>query len=149
MTCLFFQTLDDMQSKTKNYLRLYSEQSFLRKEPDCHQVVLEAMRLGGESISERYDDHSVSGIYWEALFFSGVFDLQQKAEAYVKSRPKMASGLDIDKLVARATRAGSVELLTSLMELTLQLDMEEYDKSRAFEGVIVKHCEKYIFDKAS
>ena len=36
---------------------------------------------------------------------------------------------------------GNLELLTGLMELTLQMNLEHYEKSRAFEGVIMFHCE--------
>ena len=38
----------------------------------------------------------------------------------------------------------SLELLSSLMELSLQMQLEPYEKSRAFEGVILHHCELNI-----
>lgn len=89
-----------------------------------------------------HGDFSLLAYCWETLFFSGKFEMQERADKFLVANPKLPHYLDADHLLARANRFNSEPVFRRLVQMCLLYDQDDYEKTRFFEGLLVCQCEK-------
>jgi len=98
----------------------------------------DAIRSGGLRLASEYRDVFVLLSFWEALFFSNKFESQQKAEKIMDDFPQLVGLVDIDSVIARASRFNKEDIFRRLLELNLRHEKTTttYHKSRSFEALL-------------
>ena len=144
--------------------RLYLEETLLASElKDDSGMSKEVLRLveqRGRIVAETHGDLTVLASCWETMFFSTRFELQQRAAAFLKENVKVGHillnsviplnmespnlqivhSLDPDHLLGRAHRSRNESNFRRLIEIALTHDLDDYEKTRFFEGLLVFQC---------
>jgi hypothetical protein len=139
-------TLDALLAKIRNYLRLYLEETLAAGD---EAEILPLVKREGLAIADLHADYSVLVLFWETLFFSSKFSTQQLSEEFFQEHPKVTRHIDVDRVLARANRQKDEGRFRKLVEISLQYDLEDYEKTRAFEGLLVYQCERGLFQGAT
>jgi hypothetical protein len=83
-------------------------------------------------------------LYWETFFFSEEYKYQSFADNFLAEHPKLPRYLDMDHLLDRAVRYQQESFFRQLLEISLKFDLEEYEKIRALESLLVFQCKCFF-----
>lgn len=104
--------------------------------------MLDVVKTQGMNIMDCFQkDSSILVLYWEALFFSDKFRMQEMAETFLFEHPEVARNLDADHILSRASDVTDDRVFRQLIEICMRFDLDDYNKTRAFEGLLLHQCE--------
>ncbi len=137
----------DLVKKCLMYVRLFGEELLFKLDDE---TLFEAIVAKGKSFVKVHDNFELLGQCWETYFFSSEFKHQKKAEDMFDEIPNLPRYLDFDQLIGRAARFGDEAFFRKLLEIALKFDLDQYEKCRTLESLLVLQCKlesltRYIF----
>ena len=129
--------LHKTKTKLGMYLRLYLEESLQSRKESLTLPIIDSC---GQILAKDFDDFSWLRLMWEALFFSSDFELQQKSDDLLTKFPSLPANLDVDAMLVRASKINDEQVYRRILEVCLQNELDHYEKTRAYEGLLVCQC---------
>eukprot|EP00095_Tigriopus_kingsejongensis_P007695 maker-scaffold142_size315517-snap-gene-0.16 protein:Tk07695 transcript:maker-scaffold142_size315517-snap-gene-0.16-mRNA-1 annotation:"orotidine 5 -phosphate decarboxylase" len=136
---LDFQALDKLLQQIRNYTRYFLEDTIHKH---LSEELLDSIKQEGLSIGATFHDYSIAVLFWEGMFFSASFHQQKISEDFfMEHSSAIRKQFDIDHILGRGVRYQSEDIFRRILELTLKHDLGVYEKSKAFEALLVHQSE--------
>ena len=130
-----------LMRNTLYYLKYFMEVLLYTKNDTDNLKIVDT---ASKTLILAHDNYDLRSLYWETFFFSDKFNHQSYADEMFQENPQLPRHLDYDHLQSRAQKYERENYFNKLLEISLQFDLGDYEKSLSFDGLIVFYC-KSIF----
>ncbi len=133
-------------------MQFESSSSETTSSPSSSSSILSTAESEATRTFELHGDLSLLVTTWEAIFFASAVvsspsspsSLAKKklADRFLQAHPGVPRHMDVDRCLSRARRSGREEAFRELLQTCLRFDLGDYEKTRAYEGLLVFQCER-------
>ena len=119
------------------YLRLFLEVLLFELDQQEDLKVVDDL---SKTLILAHDNYDLRALYWETYFFSDKFVHQKYADELFQENPQLPRHLNFDHLVKKSQKYLRENYFRKLLEISLQFDLGDYEKSLTFESLVVFYC---------
>ena len=127
-----------LMRNTLYYLKYFMEVLLYTKNDTDNLKIVDT---ASKTLILAHDNYDLRSLYWETFFFSDKFNHQSYADEMFQENPQLPRHLDYDHLQSRAQKYERENYFNKLLEISLQFDLGDYEKSMSFDGLVVFYCE--------